>query len=677
MLLLLWAGCGLFPDRGDAPAIPPEQKYLEAPDQTLPPGRVGEPYTANVQVSGGDPPYTWEVADGENKNVPQGLDVSEDGSVTGIPVEAGDFVFALIANDSVGREKRTQVALQVVLEPDIVQCGDVIGGRFSGSSMSGGIPDLSATHNIAWLAIELPDDLTTRIELVFDNDLTTSLYITRPGEVAGSWDIADDYVEKYLNPGYSDMTVTLDAGTDPSLTGYAVEPVIPMVLVPYSSGDWSLAIVCTDGPVFSRLAMYPTELGAELSYDYDVYGDQAGISIFPLEPEELPEWMIWDTATGIVTGTALEEGAWEFTIVAEAADGRRREEETILGVYPVHDVACGEWIDVELDEGYFDGDFIAFYDPKGFDVFRLPVTDDDGVSAVDLVASGSNGQYLGLAAPDPKFFKFYGGAERLYDPSPETVIAVEPQSYPAIGHYAEVGALYLSVGSLGSGSETVTLEIGCDLDPRVDEAGLPVFTPLVGGSAVLDARGGVAPYTFSATGLPSGITLSAEGTLSGTTGAVGTYDVTVTVADKLGDESSESYPFYVGHDEACAGYTRVSCNDAFAGEFTSSYFTDGSGSESTEVFCIVDDGTWLGWELYADDGELRGDVADPGASADEMFDDDRGTNIAYLPRDTLAGVGIDPFTWPDLDDYDGLPVLFALRAYDPGSWSAHLTCQSP
>jgi len=675
MLLLLWAGCGLFPDRGDAPAIPPEQKYLEAPDQTLPPGRVGEPYSANVQVTGGDPPYAWTVADGEQKNVPKGLDVLEDGNVAGIPVEAGDFVFALVAHDSVGREKRTQVAVQVVLEPDIVHCGDTLSGHFTGSSMGPSGPDLSQTSNLAWLAVELPDDLTTRIELVFDNDLTTSLYITRPGMVAGSWDIADDYVEKYLNPGYSNMTVMLDAGTDPSLTGYATEPVIPMVLVPYSSGDWNLEIVCTDGPVFSRLAMYPTELGAELSYDYEVYGDQTGVAIYPLEPDELPAWMIWDTATGSVTGTALEEGAWEFTIVAEAADGRRREEDTILGVYPVHDVACGEWIDVEVDEGYFDGDFIAFYDPKGFQVFRLPVSDDSDVSAVELVASGSDGQYLGLAAVDPSFFKFYGGAERLYDPSPQTTIAVDPRTYPAIGHYAEVGELFLSVGSLGS--DNPTLEIVCEHDPRVDEAGLPVFTPLVGGSALIEGRGGLAPYTFSATGLPSGVTLAADGTLSGTTGAVGTYDVTVTVTDKLGDAGSESYPFYVGHDEACAGYTRVSCNDAIDGEFTSSYFSDGSGPDSTEVFCIVDDGTWLGWEIYADNSELRGDVADPGATADEMFDDDRGTNIAYVPRDTLAGVGVDPFTWPDLDDYAGLPVLFALRAYDPGSWTAHLTCQSP
>src|SRR5262245_47625966 len=133
MLLLLWAGCGLF-DRGDAPAIPPEQKYLEAPDQTLPAARLGEPYSAQLQVSGGAFPYTWEGPDGDRRDIPQGLDVSVDGVVSGIPTEAGDFTWAAIAHDSVGREKRTQIALEVVLNPQVVRCGETVSGVFTGTA---------------------------------------------------------------------------------------------------------------------------------------------------------------------------------------------------------------------------------------------------------------------------------------------------------------------------------------------------------------------------------------------------------------------------------------------------------------------------------------------------------------------------------------------------------------
>ena len=150
--------------------------------------------------------------------------------------------------------------------------------------------------------------------------------------------------------------------------------------------------------------------------------------------------------------------------------------------------------------------------------------------------------------------------------------------------------------------------------------------------------------------------------------------MSVTVTDKVGAQHEDEYTFYVGHDEACAGYTRVSCDDSIDGEFDNTYFSDGSGPGSTEVFCIVDDGTWLAWEVYADDAELRADVVDPGRSADDLFDLDQGTFIAWITQQTSAGVGVDSLSWPDLDDYDQLPVLLSLRAYNPGSWTAHLTC---
>jgi hypothetical protein len=48
--------------------------------------------------------------------------------------------------------------------------------------------------------------------------------------------------------------------------------------------------------------------------------------------------------------------------------------------------------------------------------------------------------------------------------------------------------------------------------------------------------GGVGgPYTFTATGLPSGVTMSTTGTISGTPTVSGTFNYTVTVKDKNGN----------------------------------------------------------------------------------------------------------------------------------------------
>src|SRR5271170_6222238 len=60
----------------------------------------------------------------------------------------------------------------------------------------------------------------------------------------------------------------------------------------------------------------------------------------------------------------------------------------------------------------------------------------------------------------------------------------------------------------------------------VAEQGVPI-TPVT-----LTASGGAGPpYTFSATGLPNGITISPSGTISGTPTVSGTFSYTVTITD--------------------------------------------------------------------------------------------------------------------------------------------------
>src|SRR5262249_16999965 len=50
------------------------------------------------------------------------------------------------------------------------------------------------------------------------------------------------------------------------------------------------------------------------------------------------------------------------------------------------------------------------------------------------------------------------------------------------------------------------------------------------------ASGGVGgPYTFSATGLPAGLTMSSTGTISGTPTVTGTFNYTVTIKDAAGN----------------------------------------------------------------------------------------------------------------------------------------------
>jgi hypothetical protein len=670
-LLQLFAALGGCLDgRGDKPVIPAEQVYLDSPDQILPAGVVGQPYEAALSVSGGEPPYVW--AELPETGLPTGLALTTHGSIAGVPAEAGDFVFSLLATDSAGRAKRSQVSLQIVLQPRVVSCGEKVDGRFEGNGFGFEGPDLTALESLEWLAVELPNELVTRIELVFDSRAISTLYVERPAEILGSSNVDDHYVPFYLNPGYTDMTVVLDAGTEPSLTGYLAQTAVPLLLVAQSPGDWSLDVVCTDGPIFVQLEQYPTELGLPITTDYDVYGENDDVRIWTEDP--LPDWVSWDEATGILSGTAMEPGAWEFTIIAETADGRRREERSNLGVFDVTDVACGETVPLVVTEGYFDGDFYAFYDPNGYDVFRLPLQDVPA-SRVSLVLSGSEGHYLGLAAPEPEWMNFYGGAERIYVNEPTVTLDVTPETYPSLQHYVETRELYFSGGTIGLDT-SMEVTVVCDLGPRPDLAALPVVQPLAEVSYPLAAIGGSAPYAWSADGLPSGIELTPGGTLQGQTGAIGTFEVELTVTDKFGASSTDTWTLYVGNDEACGSERQILCGDSIDGTFTESYYNDGNGPASTEVFCIVDDSDEnLGFEIYSDDGELRVDVADPGKTADDMFTLDQGTYVAWVRRDSSEGVPVDPYSWPDIDDYANLPVLLSVRAYEPGDWTVHLVCE--
>ncbi|MEV6269083.1 M4 family metallopeptidase [Kribbella sp. NPDC051936] len=73
-------------------------------------------------------------------------------------------------------------------------------------------------------------------------------------------------------------------------------------------------------------------------------------------------------------------------------------------------------------------------------------------------------------------------------------------------------------------------------------------------SFTMTASGGTAPYTWSATGLPAGITIgSSTGTVSGTPTASGTFNVTVTATASAGGSGNTSFTFTIGGTGGCSG----------------------------------------------------------------------------------------------------------------------------
>jgi hypothetical protein len=87
----------------------------------------------------------------------------------------------------------------------------------------------------------------------------------------------------------------------------------------------------------------------------------------------------------------------------------------------------------------------------------------------------------------------------------------------------------------GSGGTTLSL---ANPGNRSGTVGTPV-------SLTLSASGGTTPYTFSATGLPTGLSISSSGVISGTPTTAGTFSVTATVHDAASHAASASFTWTI------------------------------------------------------------------------------------------------------------------------------------
>jgi hypothetical protein len=75
-------------------------------------------------------------------------------------------------------------------------------------------------------------------------------------------------------------------------------------------------------------------------------------------------------------------------------------------------------------------------------------------------------------------------------------------------------------------------------------------------SLQLSASGGTSPYTWTATGLPTGLSISSGGLISGTPSAAGTFTVTATAKDSTGATGSTSFTWTIstsGGGGSCSG----------------------------------------------------------------------------------------------------------------------------
>jgi len=162
----------------------------------------------------------------------------------------------------------------------------------------------------------------------------------------------------------------------------------------------------------------------------------------------------------------------------------------------------------------------------------------------------------------------------------------------------------------------------------VAEQGVPITPVTLTGSG-----GAGGPYTFSATGLPPGLSISTSGTISGTPTASGTYPYTVTIKDNAGNTGT------INCSVTVAPPPSLTCAAANSGEvgvpFSSGAITV-TGGTSPYTFSIV--GTLpAGLTLNTSTGAITGTPTAAGTFSIQVTDSLGAVALGACPITIIAG----------------------------------------
>jgi hypothetical protein len=499
---------------------------------TLPEGKVGDVYSATLEATGGEPPYTWEVT-----GLPAGLGFDAAGTISGNPTEAGDFTVGVTVTDSFTPTNSDSKNLALKVYPALAVTATTLPEGKVGDPYSATLEATGGKPPYTWDVTGLPAGLS------FDAAGTISGNPTEAFDDTVGVTVTDSF-----DPTNSDSK-------DLALKVYPALAVTTTTLPEGKVGDvYSATLEAT---------------GGKPPYTWDVTGLPAGLSF---------------DAAGTISGTPTE--AIDDTVGVPVTDSftppNSDSKDLALKVYEALAITTTSLPDGRIDNPYsatleasggkppYTWDVTGLPAGLGFDAagtisgtptetgeFTVGVTvtdsfDPTNSDSKDLVLKVYGALIITTSLPEGKVGDEYSAT--LEASGGEPPYTWDVTGLPAGLSFDAAGTISgnpteagdFTVGVTVTDSSTPPQSDSIDLALKVYEALAITTTTLLDGrvgdpySATLEATGGKPPYTWDVTGLPAGLSFDAAGTISGTPTDAGDFTVGVTVTDSFDPTNSDS-----------------------------------------------------------------------------------------------------------------------------------------